>query len=288
GSAPVCQEEPSGSTVEHPDAEDAGSAEEGALAELRRLAAKPLSNPYVGLKPCPSGGYEFREKHSTKFPQIELQEGETDLQAAYRVAAECRQKGLDAFQDGTKFVAAQDAVDSWGQGILALHRLRNLSARAVSESDQKALQLLQGSQPVQSVNALELVLRLNIAQALIKLRQHESALSHCQAALDLDPKNMKALWRKAKTLWALRCPGEAKDALEDFLKVDPGNPAARAMLLEIETEELKRKAKRVGPKFALDAKKAPRSDRTATEANDPAGSVESRILFCCRRKRKQM
>ena len=99
---------------------------------------------------------------------------------------------------------------------------------------------------------------------------------------------MKALWRKAKTLWALRCPGEAKDALEDFLKVDPGNPAARAMLLEIETEELKRKAKRVGPKFALDAKKAPRSDRTATEANDPAGSVESRILFCCRRKRKQM
>lgn len=185
-------------------------------------------------------------------------------------------------------MAAQDAVDSWGQGILALHRLRNLSARAVSESDQKALQLLQGSQPVQSVNALELVLRLNIAQALIKLRQHESALSHCQAALDLDPKNMKALWRKAKTLWALRCPGEAKDALEDFLKVDPGNPAARAMLLEIETEELKRKAKRVGPKFALDAKKAPRSDRTATEANDPAGSVESRILFCCRRKRKQM
>ena len=39
-------------------------------------------------------------------------------------------------------------------------------------------------------------------------------------------------------------------ALDEFLKVDPGNPAARALLLEIETEELKRKAKRVGPGFA--------------------------------------
>jgi hypothetical protein len=39
-------------------------------------------------------------------------------------------------------------------------------------------------------------------------------------------------------------------ALDEFLKVDPGNPAARALLLEIETEEMKRKAKRVGPGFA--------------------------------------
>lgn len=28
---------------------------------------------YIGLKPCPTGGYEFRAGHSTKFPKIQQQ-----------------------------------------------------------------------------------------------------------------------------------------------------------------------------------------------------------------------
>eukprot|EP00435_Cladocopium_sp_Y103_P022542 s471_g5.t1 len=131
------------------------------LQELREKAAKPLSNPFAGLKPCPAGGYEFRTGHSTKFPKIELQAGETDLQAAFRVASELRDTGRSLFGDGTKFVPAQEAVDArqpkpgsrmvdifssaqdaWGQGLLALHRLRNLSARAVTQDDENALILL--------------------------------------------------------------------------------------------------------------------------------------------------
>ena len=38
--------------------------------------------------------------------------GETDLQAAFRVASERRDVGRAAFGDGTKFVAAQEAVDA--------------------------------------------------------------------------------------------------------------------------------------------------------------------------------
>ena len=44
------------------------------------------------------------------------------------------------FQSVTKCtVTAQDA---WGQGLLALQRLRNLSARAVTQDDENALPLL--------------------------------------------------------------------------------------------------------------------------------------------------
>lgn len=266
------------------------------LQELREKAAKPLSNPFAGLKPFPAGGYEFRTGHSTKFPKIELQAGETDLQAAFRVAAAQRDLGKALFGDGAKFVPAQEAVDAWGQGLLALHRLRNLSARAVTQDDANAFVLLEGSQPAETVNALEVVLRLNLAQALIKLRQYENAVCQCQAALELDPENLKALWRKAKAVWALRCPGEAREALDEFLKVDPGNPAARAMLLEIETEELKRKAKRVGPGFADAGRTAGRPCPKPAHAEDPVPdaletveTVETPSLWwqCCRRKRKR-
>jgi len=258
------------------------------LSALRERAAKPLSNPYIGLKPCPTGGYEFRAGHSTKFPKIQQQDGETDLQAAFRAASELRNAGLKHFGDGSRFVAAQEAVDSWGQGILALHRLRNLSARAVAQDDENARLLLEGSQPVELVDALEVVLRLNLAQALIKLKQFENAVCQCQGALELDPKNVKALWRKAKAVWALRCPGEAREALDEFLKVDPGNPAARAMLLEIETEELKRQAKRVGPNFGFRKSPKPREEtNVGLEVLTPAPAETSKpLFFCCRRKRK--
>lgn len=41
---------------------------------------------------------------------------------------------------------------------------------AVGMEDAESLELLRGSAPVEEVNHLELVLRLNVAQALLKLR----------------------------------------------------------------------------------------------------------------------
>ncbi|CAE7239210.1 Spag1, partial [Symbiodinium sp. KB8] len=201
------------------------------------LDLESLKQPFLGIRHYPAGGYEFRNGHSTKFPSIPVEEGETDIEAAYRVASERRTAGREAFGDGTSVVSAQAAVDAWGQGILALHRLRNLNKRACAEGASTPLE----SPSAEDVNELDLVLRLNIAQALLKLKQYECAVSHCDAALEINPRNVKALWRKAKAVWGLRCPGEALQALEDFLSVDPGNPAARAMLKEIEAEEQKRK-----------------------------------------------
>ena len=41
------------------------------------------------------------------------QDGETDLQAAFRAASELRNAGLKHFGDGSRFVAAQEAVETW-------------------------------------------------------------------------------------------------------------------------------------------------------------------------------
>ncbi|CAJ1377213.1 unnamed protein product [Effrenium voratum] len=233
-------DEPRGETPQAPAKTSAASPVVGSVQAPRtgRTNLQAPKNPFLGIRHFPAGGYEFRPQHGTKFPKIERLEGENDLQAAYRAAAALRQSGLGAF-DNSSVVAAQEALDAWGQGILALHRLRNLRAHAESDVGPSE----------DAVNELDLVLRLNVAQALLQLRCFEEANLHCEAALEIDPGNPKALWRKAKAVWALRCPGEARSVLEEFLAQEPKNPAAVAMLREIEVEELKKKAKRVGPAF---------------------------------------
>merc|ERR1712194_607649 len=151
--------------------------------------------------------------------------------------------GNDAFRDGTVW-GAQTAVDAWAQGILALERLTNLRKYRVPDLDAEPIE---DDPPWEEVCVLQLTLRLNIAQALLKLRQFETCILHCDAALDLDPTSKKALWRKAQAVWGIRNPGLAREALNRLLEVDDHNPAAIAMLQEIEIEEKKKLAKRAGP-----------------------------------------
>merc|ERR1712039_1020219 len=178
----------------------------------------------------------------TPFPEIVLGEGETDDTAAFRVANERRNAGKDAFAEGTVW-AAQQAVDAWAQGVLALERLQNLRKYRVPDPDAEPVP---DDPPYEEVWALQLTLRLNLAQALLKLRQFETCILHCDAALDIDPQSKKALWRKAQAVWGIRNPGLAREALNRLLEVDEGNPAALSMLQEIELEEQKRLAKRTG------------------------------------------
>lgn len=201
-------------------------------------------------------GYEFRGGHKTKFPEIEVLEGEDDELAAFRVASERRQAGVEHFTLGTIW-GAQAAVDDWGQGILALERLKNL--RKYKPLRNVSLEATDGdggdnAEPAEpnpsetEIATLSLILRLNMAQALLKLKQHEACVAHCEKALELDPTNLKALWRKAQAVWGIRNPGMAREALERLLELDEGNPAAVAMMHEIETEEQRKRIKRTGVK----------------------------------------
>mmetsp|Transcript_101787 Transcript_101787/g.316677 ORF Transcript_101787/g.316677 Transcript_101787/m.316677 type:complete len:321 (+) Transcript_101787:50-1012(+) len=256
-------------------------------------------------------GYEFRKGHKTKFPEIVVSDGETEESAALRVAGERRTAGVEAFSDGTVW-GAQTAVDAWGQGLLAMERLRNLRNRRLAEleaqqaggDDEGASGSADGpGEPCDDgVNALALALRLNIAQALLKLREFEACVAHCDKALELEPQSAKALWRRAKAIWGIRNPGLAREALDRLLEVDPGNPAAVAMLREIDAEEAKKKARRTGiaasrPAVAQAQPTAPRPQQPAADAGSAAGASvageaeagASWLQRCCcsRRGRKE-
>lgn len=285
------------------------ATDEAQAMEAEEKAAKPAQEyPFKS-----SGvGYEFRPGHKTKFPEISLAEEETEEAAALRTAGECRERGNISFADGTVW-AAQQAVDNWGQGLLALERCRNLrkyrkariaggtateadfACEAAEEADvaddaataaEAAAAVATGAQvaegdvaepprrlrripEVLEVSALQLTLRLNIAQALLKLREFEKCVVYCDLALDMDPCNMKALWRKAKSVWGIRNPGLAREALDRILELDPANAAALALLREISGEEARKRARRLGARPAQ-AAAAARREAAAAAASQAA------------------
>eukprot|EP00933_Yihiella_yeosuensis_P002350 TRINITY_DN10399_c0_g1_i1.p1 TRINITY_DN10399_c0_g1~~TRINITY_DN10399_c0_g1_i1.p1 ORF type:complete len:332 (-),score=89.58 TRINITY_DN10399_c0_g1_i1:61-1023(-) len=257
-------------------------------------SAQPRRTLWSGIRPSRGGsGYEFREGARTPFPEITLNDGESDVEAAFRVGKECRQTGVVAFGDGSSFVAAQEATDAWGQGLLALHRCRNLRNRAIAEEE---LPVSDSGPNETDLDHLELGLRLNIAQALLKLRQFENSAAHCEAALEINPENLKGLWRHAKAVWGLRCPGDARQSLDKLLELEPGNLAAKALLVEIEAEEQKRLAKRSGKvgtqrqrgnTTSQSAPIDPAESEQGSSATADLPSEDRSFWHCCKRRSKQ-
>jgi len=259
------------------------------------LAPSSLS----ALRPS-GGGYELRKGHKIVFPKIVALEGETDQASSFRVAKECRQRGNNTFTEGTVW-AAQAAMEAWGQGLLALERVRNLkyygAQQAMQDEQNKLAQAKETNNPsVEDLNSLTVTLRSNISQALLKLRDFEFCVIHCDAALELDPRNAKVLWRKAKAVWEIRNPGLAREALHQLLDVDKDNPAAVALLREIDAEEARKYTRRTGMPSA--ATQMPRQlnntqhrPETLTAGSPTCHGSRSRVLQghwrCCRRNRSK-
>jgi len=232
------------------------------------------------MPPAGSGpGFEFRSGVKVRFPECIVSEGETEEAAAMRVGIERRFAGNDAFKDGSVW-GAQQAADIWGQGCLALERNKNLRkyrkarleggtateedlhVQALEEEDDaRTLEVEfeaeeagmeeapkhQRRVPSEAeIKHLQLLLRLNSAQAMLKLKQYEKCIQNCDGALMVDVLNKKARWRKAQAVWAIRNPGLARETLDQLLDVDPTNAAALALLQEIDTEELRKGARRRG------------------------------------------
>lgn len=251
-----------------------------------------------GLRPS-GGGYEIRKGHKIVFPKIDVLEGETDQSSSFRVARECRQRGNDTFKEGTVW-AAQAAMNDWGQGLLALERVRNLkyygTQRATQDEQNNVVEAEEASNPcMEDLNSLTVILRSNISQALLKLRDFEFCVIHCDAALEWDPRNAKVLWRKAKAVWEIRNPGLAREALHRLLDIDKDNPAAVALLREIDAEEARKYARRTGMPSA--ARQMPRRANTQHQpesliAESPTCDVSRSGGLqchwrCCRRNRNK-
>ncbi|KAL8372429.1 hypothetical protein RB595_001976 [Gaeumannomyces hyphopodioides] len=97
-------------------------------------------------------------------------------------------------------------------------------------------------------------LYVNRAACHLELRNNRSCTLDCAAALQLNGRNIKALYRSARALARLDKVLEAEDAAERGLALDPDNAALRAVRDEV-----------AGRRAAVAAKQKRESERAATE-----------------------
>ena len=76
-------------------------------------------------------------------------------------------------------------------------------------------------------NEIVLACQLNIAACALKLNRNAAALEACDAALAIDPRNIKALFRRALACIQLCQWDEADSALRAAVAIDPNNAAVR-------------------------------------------------------------
>uniref|UniRef100_A0A6P7F7Y3 peptidylprolyl isomerase n=1 Tax=Diabrotica virgifera virgifera TaxID=50390 RepID=A0A6P7F7Y3_DIAVI len=79
-------------------------------------------------------------------------------------------------------------------------------------------------------NALLLAAHLNIALCQLKLKEYFEARSAATSALNIDPDNEKALFRRGQAYIQLREPELARQDFTRCLEIDPNNTAAKSQL----------------------------------------------------------
>mmetsp|Transcript_26680 Transcript_26680/g.75374 ORF Transcript_26680/g.75374 Transcript_26680/m.75374 type:complete len:590 (+) Transcript_26680:95-1864(+) len=82
----------------------------------------------------------------------------------------------------------------------------------------------------ESGDELVTVCELNKAACMLKLGDHSGAKSACTAVLRADPRNVKALFRRASAYYALHEYSEAVADLKYLVEVDPENKEAQRLL----------------------------------------------------------
>merc|ERR1712050_103091 len=94
-----------------------------------------------------------------------------------------------------------------------------------------------------SGGGMAIALLTNCAMARLKAGEYDLAKFDCGQALEFDPKNVKALFRRGKAKLALQ---EFDAAVEDaaaVLEVDPANTEAETLKRQAEVEKKKMKQK---------------------------------------------
>ena len=87
-----------------------------------------------------------------------------------------------------------------------------------------------------TINSLKLPVYLNIAACQIKLKQYENAIKNCTKALEIEDKNVKALYRRCVALTEINEFERAWKDAEDGLSIEENNKAIKKQLLKIEKD----------------------------------------------------
>ena len=92
-----------------------------------------------------------------------------------------------------------------------------------------------------TICTLKLQCHLNLAAGMLKKENFEEALKHCNAALELDPSNVKGLYRRGQALHSFHKYKESADDLKEALIFESGNKAVLALLKKVEVASLNEK-----------------------------------------------
>ncbi|KAK5867472.1 hypothetical protein PBY51_011962 [Eleginops maclovinus] len=121
-----------------------------------------------------------------------------------------KEKGTQYFKEGKYKQASVQykRIVSW---------LENESG--LSEEDEK------------KAKALQLAANLNLAMCFLKLQESNKALENCEKALELDPSNEKALFRRGEALFGMKEFDRARDDFQQVVQLYPANKAAKSQVV---------------------------------------------------------
>ena len=91
--------------------------------------------------------------------------------------------------------------------------------------------------------SLRTVCLLNLAACQLKLEQYDSVVRNCSRVLEVEPRNVKSWYRKAKALLAMRDYESARSDLMRAKELDPGNQAVNELLRVVDVQESAHMAK---------------------------------------------
>lgn len=158
---------------------------------------------------------------------------------ALKLAAEHGRQDVDKGNEEYAKGNYEEACKSWSR---SLQSAKYILDKGLYKDNEEQLK---------EVYAIQLRLRLNMAQGNLKMGNLRDAVKYADQALEHDPVSTKALYRKASALNQLSRYGEAIAVLETLRKLEPENPAAKSLLAESRRSAAlsDRKAKRTAKKM---------------------------------------
>mmetsp|Transcript_143178 Transcript_143178/g.275100 ORF Transcript_143178/g.275100 Transcript_143178/m.275100 type:complete len:314 (+) Transcript_143178:105-1046(+) len=161
------------------------------------------------------------EPAEAKPPEKPKHPSGVDPDARFAEGIKEKEKGKEAYEKGNY----EAAVEAW---CMARGSFKYIVERKLYEDNPEKLE---------EVYQLQVLINLNLAQASLKNKEFYQAVTHANKVLEVEPRNVKALYRKAAALIDASAFVEAKDTINKLLDVEPGNAKAKQMMLDAERKE---------------------------------------------------
>mmetsp|Transcript_31506 Transcript_31506/g.57442 ORF Transcript_31506/g.57442 Transcript_31506/m.57442 type:complete len:685 (+) Transcript_31506:72-2126(+) len=198
------------------------------------VATSVLQSPETEAD-SPTTGHSGDSNDYSRFENLSDDDSDDDLPAAEANSADCTEK--------VRLIGAAKVEGNGhvGKGDWKLAARQYRKGLKVVEDMSK---LKPGPNPVQVSEAkeLELSLQLNLAMAELKLENWAAATKAATKAVEMDPSNVKALFRRAQAVGKTGGLDEAAADLSQCLKLDPTNAAAKKELSAVRKRQAAHKA----------------------------------------------